>query len=123
MVALAVHAPALAQDAELDDPLTQAETLPEAEAEREPAPRNMEEAFPRMFSDPIVQGEYGGEVVPLTQEWTPAQASALALVIRDIGREGLDPADYRLIELMTEIGRGASDRLSEIASEAFVWLV
>ncbi len=123
MATLAVHAPALAQDAELDDLLTQAETLPEAEAEPEPAPRNMEEAFPRMVSDPIVQGEYGVEVVPLTQEWTPTQASALALVIRDIGREGLDPADYRLTELMTEIGRGASDRLSEIASEAFVWLV
>ena len=123
MAALAVHAPALAQDAEPDDLLTQAETPPEAEAEPQPAPRNMEEAFPRMVSDPIVQGEYGAEVVPLTQEWTPAQASTLALVVRDIGREGLDPADYRLTELMTEIGRGASDRLSEIASEAFVWLV
>nr|WP_298894882.1 L,D-transpeptidase family protein [uncultured Altererythrobacter sp.] len=123
MAALMMHAPALAQDAEPDDLLTQAETPLETQTEPESAPRNMEEAFPRMVSDPIVQGEYGAEVVPLTQEWTPEQASALALVIRDIDKEGLDPDEYRLTEIMTEIGRGASDRLSEIASEAFVWLV
>ncbi|MBT8430947.1 MAG: L,D-transpeptidase family protein [Altererythrobacter sp.] len=123
MAALMMHAPALGQDAEPDDLLTQAETPLETQTESKSEPRNMEEAFPRMVSDPIVQGEYGAEVVPLTQEWTPEQASALALVIRDIDKEGLDPDEYRLSEIMTEIGRGASDRLSEIASEAFVWLV
>lgn len=123
MAAVMAHAPAFAQDAEPNDLLSQAEAQVETPTETEPTPSNMEEAFPRMISDPIVQGEYGAEVVPLTQEWTPEQASALALVIRDIGKEGLDPVDYQLITLMTEIGKGASKRLNEIASESFVWLV
>lgn len=123
MAAVMAHAPAFAQDAEPNDLLSQAEAQVEIPTETEPTPSNMEEAFPRMISDPIVQGEYGAEVVPLTQEWTPEQASALALVIRDIGKEGLDPVDYQLITLMTEIGKGASKRLNEIASESFVWLV
>lgn len=123
IAALMLHAPAIAQDAAPDDLLSQAETPAETAPEPETTPRNMEEAFPRMVSDPVVQGEYGAEVVPLTQEWTAEQASALALVIRDIGKEGLDPVDYQLISLMTEIGKGASERLSEIASQSFVWLV
>ena len=123
MAAVMAHAPAFAQDAEPNDLLSQAEAQVETPTETEPTPSNMEEAFPRMISDPIVQGEYGAEVVPLTQEWTPEQASALALVIRDIGKEGLDPIDYQLLTLMTEIGKGASKRLNEIASESFVWLV
>ena len=121
--ALILHAPAFAQDAAPEDLLSQAETPTPNPSKPEDKPRNMEEAFPRMVSDPVVQGEYGAEVIPLTQDWTPEQASALALVIRDIGKEGLDPADYQPIELMTEIGKGASERLSQIASESFVWLV
>ena len=121
--ALMLHAPAFAQDAAPDDLLSQAEPSAANPSKPEDRPRNMEEAFPRMVSDPVVQGEYGAEVIPLKQDWTPEQASALALVIRDIGKEGLDPTDYQPIELMTEIGKGASERLSQIASESFVWLV
>ena len=123
IAALNLNAPSFAQDATPDDLLSQAQTPAANPSEPEDKPRNMEEAFPRMVSDPVVQGEYGAEVIPLTQDWTPEQASALALVIRDIGKEGLDPADYQPIELMTEIGKGASERLSQIASESFVWLV
>lgn len=89
----------------------------------ERAPQSMEEAFPRMVSDPVVQGEYGAEVVPLVQPWTPQQASALATVIRGIEAEGLNRSDYELEGLLAEIGRGASDALNEIASRNFVWLV
>ena len=116
-------ASASAQEAAPADLLTQAEQPPAPDTAQQDAPRNMEEAFPRMVSDPVVQGEYGAETVPLTQEWTPEQASALALVIRDIGKEGLDPADYQPAALMAEIGKGASERLNQVASEAFVWLV
>lgn len=124
LAALAMAMPAAAQQAAPEDLLNQAEPGEASEGETgEPAPRNMEEAFPRMISDPVVQGEYGAEVVPLTQEWSPEQASRLAMVIRGIGAEGLDPADYRLDELLEEIGHGASERLNEVASEAFVWLV
>ena len=94
----------------------------EMQARQADAPGSMEEAFPRMVSDPVVQGEYGAEVVPLVQPWTPQQASALAMVIRGIGAEGLDPADYQLEPLLAEIGKGPSDALNEIASRAFVWL-
>ena len=114
---------AAAQDMQPEDLLAQSVQQANSEVEQEPVPQSMEEAFPRMVSDPVVQGEYGAEVVPLIQEWTPEQASALALIIRDIGKEGLDPADYRLSELMAQIGHGASDRLSEVASQAFVWLI
>lgn len=114
---------AAAQDMQPEDLLAQSAQQANSEVEQEPVPQSMEEAFPRMVSDPVVQGEYGAEVVPLIQEWTPEQASALALIIRDIGKEGLDPADYRLSELMAQIGHGASDRLSEVASQAFVWLI
>jgi len=89
----------------------------------ERAPQSMEEAFPRMVSDPMVQGEYGAEVVPLVQPWTPQQASALAMVMRGIEAEGLNRSDYELAGLLAEIGRGASDALNEIASRNFVWLV
>jgi murein L,D-transpeptidase YcbB/YkuD len=124
LAALAMVMPAAAQQAAPEDLLNQAEPGEANEGEAsESAPRNMEEAFPRMISDPVVQGEYGAEVVPLTQEWSPEQASRLAMVIRGIGAEGLDPADYRLDELLEEIGHGASERLNEVASEAFVWLV
>ena len=114
---------AAAQDMQPEDLLAQSVQQANSEVEQEPVPQSMEEAFPRMVSDPVVQGEYGAEVVPLIQEWTPEQASALALIIRDIGKEGLDPADYRLSELMAQLGHGASDRLSEVASQAFVWLI
>ena len=124
LAALAMAMPAEAQQAAPEDLLNQAEPGEANEGETgEPAPRNMEEAFPRMISDPVVQGEYGAEVVPLTQEWSPEQASRLAMVIRGIGAEGLDPADYRLDELLEEIGHGPSERLNDVASEAFVWLV
>ncbi|WP_083984880.1 L,D-transpeptidase family protein [Altererythrobacter ishigakiensis] len=116
-------ADAAAQDMQPEDLLAQSAQQANSEVEQEPVPQSMEEAFPRMVSDPVVQGEYGAEVVPLIQEWTPEQASALALIIRDIGKEGLDPVDYRLSELMAQIGHGASDRLSEVASQAFVWLI
>lgn len=115
---------ALAQDAAPDDLLAQAATEQQArKASQERAPRSMEEAFPRMVSDPMVQGEYGAEIVPLVQAWTPEQASALAKVIAGIAAEGLDPADYEHDGLLVEAGRGPSDALNEIASRNFVWLV
>lgn len=109
---------AVAQERSPDDLLTQAQ-----QQGTEAAPGSMEEAFPRMVSDPIVQGEFNGEVVPLVQEWTPQQASALAMVVRGIDAEGLDPKDYQLDALLAEIGRGPSAALNEVASRTFVWLV
>ena len=126
--AVCVAGPLAAQQAAPEDLLAQAakQTAPartELQARPAEAPRSMEEAFPRMVSDPQVQGEFNGEVVPLVQTWTPEQASALAMVIRGIGSEGLDPKDYQLEELLAEIGRGPSEALNEVASRAFVWLV
>ncbi|QIG53848.1 L,D-transpeptidase family protein [Altererythrobacter sp. BO-6] len=109
---------AVAQERSPDDLLAQAQ-----QQGKNAAPGSMEEAFPRMVSDPIVQGEFNGEVVPLVQEWTPQQASALAMVVRGIDAEGLDPTDYQLDALLAEIGRGPSAALNEVASRTFVWLV
>lgn len=115
---------AFAQSSAPDDLLEQAPAAEQTEQEADKgSPRSMEEAFPRMISDPVVQGEYGAEIVPLVQEWTPTQASALAMVIRGIAAEGLDPADYQYEALLAEAGRGPSEALNEIASRNFVWLV
>ena len=111
--------PALAQDSAPENLLSE----PAREELSADTPRNMEEAFPRMVSDPVVQGEYGAEVVPSVQEWTPEQASSLAIILQGIAAEGLDPADYEHEALLAEIGHGKSEALNRIASRNFIWLV
>jgi murein L,D-transpeptidase YcbB/YkuD len=85
-------------------------------------PQRFEEAFPRMVSEPVVQGDFDAPG-PLIAEWSPANASNLIAVIEGITSEGLDPADYDLEALKVALGSGPSPELDEIASRNFVWLV
>jgi len=68
-----------------------------------------------------------GEVVQstwlATQQWTVADARALAAVIAGIGKDGLDPKDYAPAELNAAIAAGAGAELDQLASRSFVWLV
>jgi murein L,D-transpeptidase YcbB/YkuD len=90
-----------------------------------PSPRPSEAfdaAFPRMVSEPVVQG--GMELpAPLVQPWTIANATKLVAVIEGIGAEGLDPADYDLQPLKVALASGPSEELDALASQSFVWLV
>jgi len=54
--------------------------------------------------------------------WTVADARALLAYIRQIGSEGLIPADYRPEALSDAIAGGPSTRLDEAASKSFNWL-
>ncbi|WP_296720801.1 L,D-transpeptidase family protein [Erythrobacter sp.] len=79
-------------------------------------------AFPRMVSEPVVQG--GLELpAPLVQPWTVANATKLVAAIEGIGTEGLDPADYDLQPLKVALASGPSEELDALASQSFVWLV
>ncbi|MBI1402346.1 MAG: L,D-transpeptidase family protein [Porphyrobacter sp.] len=87
-----------------------------------PSDSAFDAAFPRMISEPVVQG--GMEMPPpLIQPWTIANANKLVAVIEGIGAEGLDPKDYDLEPLKAAIAKGASDALDAAASQSFVWLV
>jgi murein L,D-transpeptidase YcbB/YkuD len=77
------------------------------------------EAFPPTVSEPVVQPP----APPLVQSWTAAQAARLVAVIEGIGAEGLDPRDYDLAPLKVALAAGASEELSQLASQSFVWLV
>ena len=71
-----------------------------------------------MTSQPVVQ-----KFDPVVQQWSLANAEALAAVIEGIGSEGLIPADYDLPGLRAAIAAGPGAQLNEEASRRFVWLV
>jgi len=83
---------------------------------------SFDEAFPRMISDPVVQGDLEPPG-PLVQPWSIANAEKLARFIEGIAAEGLDPRDYDLQALRTALRSAPSVELDEIASRNFVWLV
>lgn len=91
--------------------------------QKKPRDESFDAAFPKMVSDPMVQGDLKAVSAPLVQEWTVTQAQVLAYVIEGIGAEGLDPKDYDLQALQTAINSGPSAELDQIASRSFVWLV
>ncbi|MFW5634397.1 MAG: L,D-transpeptidase family protein [Erythrobacter sp.] len=96
----------------------------EERAARPPAKAEagFDEAFPRMISDPVVQGDLDPPG-PLVRPWTIANAESLVAFIEGIAREGLDPADYDLAALRTALRSGPSEELDALASRNFVWLV
>ncbi|WP_421852147.1 L,D-transpeptidase family protein [Novosphingobium sp.] len=61
-------------------------------------------------------------VPPPLAHWTLADAQALLAAIKDIGREGLTPADYEPAKLAAQIAKGEGDDLDTMASRLFVWL-
>ena len=77
-------------------------------------PKSVAEAF----SQEVVQ-----EIPSLTQPWSVGNAKSLVAMIKNIGGEGLDPADYNLASLSAAINAGPSEQLDEIASESFAFLV
>jgi murein L,D-transpeptidase YcbB/YkuD len=60
---------------------------------------------------------------PDVQHWTRADAQKLIAVIEGIGREGLDPADYKAADIKAALAAGESDALDQAASRSFAWLV
>ena len=95
----------------------QSETDENVEAEA-----SFDEAFPRMVSDEVVQGDLDPPG-PLVQEWSAQNARNLIAFIEGIGAEGLDPADYDLQALKVSLASGPSEELNALASRNFVWLV
>ncbi|WP_416832884.1 MAG: L,D-transpeptidase family protein [Erythrobacter sp.] len=90
---------------------------------RAPAPgASFDEAFPQMVSEPMVQGDLAPPG-PIIQEWSLENASALVNVIKGIGAEGLNPAEYNLELLRMLLLEGESEELNALASKSFVWLV
>jgi len=71
-----------------------------------------------MTSQPVVQ-----KFDPVVQQWSLANAEALANVIEGISSEGLIPADYDLPGLRAQIAAGPGAMLDQEASRRFVWLV
>jgi len=60
---------------------------------------------------------------PILASWTTAQARELVSFAEGIGAEGLDPKDYRLVELKAAIAGGVKPALDEAASRTFQFLV
>ena len=107
----------------------QDQAQPEQSAAQTPSPKakagereRFEEAFPRMVSEEVVQGDLSPPG-PLVQSWSLAAAGDLVRVIEAIGAEGLDPADYDLDALKVALRSGPSEELDKLASKNFVWLV
>jgi len=88
-----------------------------------PAQTGFEAAFPKMVSDPVIQGDLTVEAAPLVQPWSITNAGELARIIAQIGAEGLDPKDYELQALKVAILGGPSEELDQVASRSFGWLV
>ncbi|AWW75829.1 L,D-transpeptidase [Erythrobacter sp. KY5] len=110
---------ALAQDEAAPAPAQSAEGQQQTET---PADASFDEAFPRMVSEPLIQGDLAPPG-PMVQEWEVSQVNALIDVIEGIGAEGLEPAEYNLTQLKALVGQGRSETLDATASESFVWLV
>ncbi len=62
-------------------------------------------------------------LLPEIQHWPLADAQALVQLIRGIGAEGLDPADYQPAALQQAIASGAAEEIDRLASLSFAWLV
>lgn len=116
--AISIACTALAQEAQPEN-LLPGEDAPEAQSEAE----SFDEAFPKMVSDPLVQGNLDAKPAPLVVPWSVENANTLLQVIENIGTEGLNPSDYDRQALSTAIASGPSSELDEIASKNFVWLV
>ncbi|NVE95816.1 L,D-transpeptidase family protein [Altererythrobacter sp. JGD-16] len=116
---------AFAQDSEPENllPDAQSEERQDAQTPADAQPSNMEEAFPSMVSDPMVQGDIAFEPAPLVQPWSVENVDRLISVIEGIAAEGLDPADYDLQALQTAVQTGPSQELDQLASKNFIWLV
>ena len=83
---------------------------------------SFEEAFPRMVSGEVVQGDLAPPP-SLVQPWDVDAVGQLISVIENIANEGLDPRDYDLQALKVSSRAGPSEELNAIASKNFVWLV
>ena len=83
----------------------------------------VDEAFPDMVSEPMVQGDVPFLPEPLVQPWSVENADRLIALIEGISADGLDPADYDLQALQTAVASGPSEELDELASKNFIWLV
>ncbi len=64
-----------------------------------------------------------GNLLPEVQSWALADARALLSLLRGIGSEGLDPADYQIEALQAALAEGEGDALDQAASRSFSWLV
>ncbi len=60
---------------------------------------------------------------PATMQWPAARARSLLAFVENVGAEGLDPADYKLVALRSAIEAGEGPALDAVASEVFTWLV
>ncbi|MEO1221938.1 MAG: L,D-transpeptidase, partial [Pseudomonadota bacterium] len=114
--ATALATSAIAQD-QTDD-----QTPAPAQEVQTPADASFDEAFPRMVSEPLVQGDLAPPG-PLVEAWGLDQVSAMIEVIEGIGAEGLDPDDYDHAALKQLLTQGPSEALDKLASKNFVWLV
>ena len=122
-IALATSGTAIAQNSAPEDLLSSARQQAAEPAPATAKPATMEEAFPDMVSNPMVQGELTVDTIPLVQPWSIANADALIAFIEAIAEEGLDPADYDLQALKTLAASGMSEELDAVASKNFIWLV
>jgi len=86
------------------------------------ADADFDEAFPRMISDPVVQGDIDPPG-PVVQSWSLGNAEKLVAFIEGIASEGLAPGDYDLQALKTALASAPSEELDKLASRNFVWLV
>lgn len=117
--ALVMAGAAMAQPAGPQDLLP-----PEAARSADRAASNaFDQAFPKMISQPVIQGEEQKEEKPLVLPWSVANARALLAVIGSIGSEGLDPADYQPELLREAVAQGPSESLDTLASRSFAWLI
>src|SRR5688500_7275922 len=99
-------------------------TLPVAAQDVVPQPVLEDDAVP--VSAPAVNPALTLPPVPRypsVMQWPVAHARKLLMVIESVGAEGLDPADYKLVELRAAIEAGPGRELDAAASQAFTWLV
>ncbi|WP_298284013.1 L,D-transpeptidase family protein [Novosphingobium sp.] len=71
---------------------------------------------------PEVAAPVAPEPVPLPH-WTQADAQALLVAIKGIGKEGLFPKDYQPEVLSAAIVKGEGPALDETATRLFSWLI
>ena len=119
--AAALPAIGAAQDAAPEN-LLPPQTVVEEQAIEEQA---VEPDSDAVASDPVemISQEVVQEFAPDVQEWTLGHANALLAAAEGIEAEGLDPADYNLLELRYAIVGGEGEELNRIASRTFAWLV
>ena len=100
-----------------------ASVVPAGQVPEVASPSTMDQAFPDMVSNPMVQGELTVDSIALVGPWSVINALALIDVIENIAAEGLDPADYDAQALKTSVAAGPSEELDHLASKNFIWLV